>query len=63
MVVSFVKEFCLQEEHLHSARMFFYPMTRTEQLPLDAAIAPGVLFTLSTILLLISRFIKNYPQI
>ena len=53
----------LQEEHLHSARMFFYPMSRMEQLPIDAFIASGFIFTLSSIILLMSKFIKHFEEL
>ena len=38
-------------------------MSRMEQLPIDAFIASGVLFTLSVIILLINRFVKHYESL
>lgn len=61
-MVSFVREFNLQEEHLHSARVFFYPMSRTEQLHLGAFVRSGLVFTIAVIIFLIDQFIKLYDK-
>lgn len=63
VVVSFLKEFSLQEEHLHSARVFFYPMSRTEQLPIFFFISSSLVFLISIILKLIDHYLHLYEKV
>jgi hypothetical protein len=60
--VSFVKEFCLQEEHLHSARTFFYPLSRVDQLPIMAFMVSSLIFTAAVIIHLIDTFIRGFER-
>ena len=43
-VVSFVNEFGMQEDHLHSASTVYYPVSKTYFAPLMLFLSPSLLF-------------------
>lgn len=49
----------MQEDHLHSAISFYYPISKTYFAPLLTALYPSLLFFIAIVLFLLRRFISN----
>lgn len=62
IVVSFLNEFSLQEEHLHSAATYYYPISRTLQLPIMGYMSTSLLFSIGVVTYLINKFLGNYEK-
>lgn len=54
-----MREFGLQEDHLHSASDFYYIISRTEHLPLLGFMISSIIFTIGASICNLNRFIVN----